>query len=439
MRSEPSSAAGRIDQEVEKLVRHALKEVPYYRDAYAGGASALSDLAVLGKASVRGRELAFLTDGFVPSGLLFVETSGTTGTPLRRYYKSVEGTRAALPLWKARRWYGVTSPRMQACRFSSDENDEGRAKVRGSVLSLSVRDLSDAAFQEYHDALHQHRPVWFQVVPSVAGLFSRWLAERGLTGPDSLRLIELNSEPTLPGDRSAIRTAFPSAQLADHYGSKETWCVAYECPQSVRHIMTENLTVEVLTDNGPAAHGTGALIVTNHRFQTMPLLRYDLGDRVTVRAAECGCGLSGPAIDVVEGRIAEYALGDAGEPVYQTFFDIGVRRALKAWPGSIARYQFRQTGAELTAVIEPGRAWTPEAGRVLAEYLKPTFFASEVSVLLGGVVHLPGRKFRSIYSQGPDRPGDARRPVAQDVADSFRIGASPAPSTIGTGAQHAGR
>ncbi|MGE7386047.1 hypothetical protein ACQKM2_11305 [Streptomyces sp. NPDC004126] len=439
MGSEPSGSAGRAGQEVESLVRHALKEVPHYREAYPGGASALSDLAVLGKAGVRGRESAFLTDGYVPSDLLFVETSGTTGTPLRRYYRSVEGTRAAMPLWKARRWYGVTSPRLPACRFSSDENDEGRAKVRGSVLSLSVRDLSDAAFQEYHDALLRHRPVWFQVVPSVAGLFGRWLTERGLTGPDSLRLIELNSEPTLPGDRSAIRTAFPSARLADHYGSKETWCVAYECPLGVRHVLTENLTVEVLTEDGPASHGTGALIVTNHRFRTMPLLRYDLGDRVTVRAEECGCGRSGPAIEVVEGRIAEYAVGDGGEPVYQTFFDIGVRRALKAWPGSIARYQFRQTGAELTTVIEPGRAWTPEAGRVLAEYLKPTFFASEVSVLLGDVLHEPGRKFRSVLSQGPDRPGDGRRTAAHDAADGFRTGAGPAPSVGGTGVQHAER
>lgn len=390
---------GVIDEVADGLARYATRHVPYYRDAVPGPVSGLSDLPVLDKREVRGSEERFIADGVVVADLLSQTTSGTTGMPLRRFYLPAEGARAGMVLWRARRWYGVTAPRLPSCRFFSDPDGIGPVAVRDGVLSLSVRDLSDSAFASYHEALHEHRPVWLQVVPSVAARFCQWMADHGLSGPDSVRLVELNSEATLATDGRVIERAFPNARLADHYGSKETWCVSYQCQQGGRHVMTDSVLVEVLTDDGRLADfGTGDLVVTSRLFRAMPLLRYRLGDRVTVGPGPCRCGREGPLLERIEGRIAEYAVGDGGEPVYQTYFDIGVRQLMERWPGSVRRYQFVQTGSTLEAVLEPGPGWAGEAAQRLDRYLRSTFSGSEIRIVTRPIPDIPDRKFRSVLS-----------------------------------------
>ncbi|MFB7667280.1 hypothetical protein ACFC1R_25615 [Kitasatospora sp. NPDC056138] len=383
---------------IDELVKYSVENVPYYRHRYSGADVAFAELEVLEKRAVAGREEEFISDEYAVRDLLFNSTSGTTGVPLRRYFRASEASRTAMPLWRARRRYGVVDPRLPSCRFYSDDHGRGRVSSDDHLLSLSVRDLSDSAFAAYHAAMTEHRPVWFQVVPSVAGRFSRWMLSHGLSGPSSLRLIELNSEITMPTDRADIAAAFPSALLADHYGSKETWCISYECFRGRRHVLTENMHVEVLTDRGVASTGTGRLVVTSRHFRTMPLLRYCLGDRVTLSFGQCECGRSGSEVERVDGRISEYAVGDAGEPVYQTFFDIGVRRSLSRWPRSIGRYQFHQIGRTLEVWIEPGERWSAEVADSLVHYLQPTFFDSDIRVVPMDIAEIPHRKFRSVIS-----------------------------------------
>ncbi len=385
-----------------ELARFAIESVPYYRERYAGRVENLDAFDVLPKDAVLGQEQRFLADGRSLDTLLFNATSGTTGTPLRRYYDVSEAARVALPLWRARRWYGITDPRMPSCRFFSDEHDNGPVLLQANVLSLSVRDLSDAAFAEYHAALHSHQPLWFQAVPSVTGRFSRWMLKQGLRGPESLRLIELNSESTLATDRRDIEAAFPGARLADHYGSKETWCVSYQCPHGSRHVMADSLDVEVLTGGHLAAEGRGSLVVTNRHFRSMLLIRYLLGDHVSISRESCACGRPGPLLDAVEGRTGQYAVGDRGESVYETYFDIGIRQVIGRWPGSVLRYQFVQNGARLTAVIEPGPSWSDQASAALHAYLRPVFQDSDIHITTGAVADVPGKKFRNIIS---DRVG----------------------------------
>ena len=90
----------------------------------------------------------------------------------------------------------------------------------------------------------------------------------------------------------------------DRYASKEVYDIAYQCPITNNlHINSELMLVEVLDDdNKQCAPGqSGRIVVTSFYNTVQPIIRYELGDLVTL-AEPCACGRSLPAISSLDGR-----------------------------------------------------------------------------------------------------------------------------------------
>jgi phenylacetate-coenzyme A ligase PaaK-like adenylate-forming protein len=111
------------------------------------------------------------------------------------------------------------------------------------------------------------------------------------------------SEWVEPAARARIEAAFGSP-LRDSYAASEFLALGFECPRRWLHVNADWAVLEPVdaelrpVSPGETSHTT---LVTNLANRAQPVVRHDLGDRVTVQPEPCSCGSPLPAVRV-EGR-----------------------------------------------------------------------------------------------------------------------------------------
>ncbi|RPF20747.1 phenylacetate--CoA ligase family protein [Myceligenerans xiligouense] len=152
--------------------------------------------------------------------------------------------------------------------------------------------------------------VWKTFQPTVVfaapGVFlqmTRLLAQRGvladLTAP--VRTVMLLGEVSVPAMRRRLAGTWDAAVLDASYGSTETGTLAATCPEDSLHLLSGSNYFELNTEEGimPPRPGTGGrLVVTPLNLHARPLVRYDTGDEVVLRAG-CACGDPSPVVEPV--------------------------------------------------------------------------------------------------------------------------------------------
>lgn len=117
------------------------------------------------------------------------------------------------------------------------------------------------------------------------------------------REIWTGGETLSAASRAFVRHAF-ACPVANSYGASEFLSLAFECPLGVLHLNSDWAILEPIDAHGrrvPPGHAGVTTLLTNLANHLQPLIRYDLGDRVTLREACCNCGSHLPAIEV-QGR-----------------------------------------------------------------------------------------------------------------------------------------
>ena len=92
--------------------------------------------------------------------------------------------------------------------------------------------------------------------------------------------------------------------VVNSYGASEFLSLACECRCGRLHLNADWVILETVDEAGaavPADQAGATTLLTNLANHVQPLIRYDIGDRVTLRSEACACGSSLPVIDV-EGR-----------------------------------------------------------------------------------------------------------------------------------------
>jgi putative adenylate-forming enzyme len=131
------------------------------------------------------------------------------------------------------------------------------------------------------------------------------LAEEQAAGRLRLRLREVwtGGECLAPASRARLRAIF-DCPVRDSYGASEFLPLAWECRYLHLHLNADWVFLEpVDADQRPVAPGTRShsVLLTNLANRVQPLIRYNLGDAVTMHDAPCPCGSAFPALSV-EGR-----------------------------------------------------------------------------------------------------------------------------------------
>lgn len=205
----------------------------------------------------------------------------------------------------------------------------------------------------------------------------------------------------------AIESAF-GCRVTERYLSSEVPALTSQCRNGAFHVNTDWYILEPVDANYrpvPAGTTSHTVLVTNLANRVQPLIRYDLGDRVTLATEPCPCGSPFPVVGI-DGRAGDLLSFGARDGGAVTVLPLALGTVIEETPG-VRRFQAIRTGpGNLTVRLEtwPSDA-LDEVRRVVTERLGEYF-----AVLGAGPVaiehtdELPrpdaSGKFRQVWSAG---------------------------------------
>jgi phenylacetate-coenzyme A ligase PaaK-like adenylate-forming protein len=324
-------------QRLEELVGLARERAPFYGELYRGlpqGEHRLADFPVVTKRELMAHFDAAVTDAEVNAARVrdFIADADCAGQPLLGRYAvwTSSGTTGepgmfvhdgrALAVYEALqavRFRHLASPVALAAAFVADDryalvgatggHFAGNATVQrlcwlhpwlaGRLRLFSILEQPAALIRH----LNEYRPTLLATYPTAASL----LAEAQRSGALAIRPREIwtGGERLSGAQRSQIAEAF-GCVVRDDYGASEFPAIAWDCGHGALHVNADWILLEPVDEHhrpvppGVASH---TALLTNLANRVQPLIRYDLGDSVTLLDRACTCGSTLLAIQV-EGR-----------------------------------------------------------------------------------------------------------------------------------------
>jgi len=332
-----------------QMLRYASKEVPYYRQQWEArrnkgerlSVELLQNWPVLSKDSLRDQPRAFVADGVNLHSQIVEHTSGTTGKPLTLWLSN-DSVRQWYALFEARwrGWYGLSRHDRWGILGGQMVTPYKQVKPPFWVwnaglnqLYLSSYHLAPQNIPAYLDALQNHKLVYLLGYASSLFSLAQLAIEQNLNIP-VLKAVISNAEPLYAHQREVISRAF-QCPVYDTYGLSENVCAASECLHGQLHLWPEVGVTEILDDENDAAlpvGETGRIVCTGLLNMSMPLIRYDVGDRGFLsKQTTCPCGRSLPILGGIEGRKDDVLFTSDGrrigrlDPVFKA--DLPIREA----------------------------------------------------------------------------------------------------------------
>jgi putative adenylate-forming enzyme len=315
-------------RELAALRHFAAEHSPFYRRYHHGLAGApLHDLPVLTKATMMDNFDNLVTDRSLrlPDLQAYLENLHGNEPFAGRYFVSAtsgsSGRKSIIPSdpheWatiiasygRANEWAGIHAGPLHPVRMavvSSTTAWHQSSRVAATVRSpfiTSVRLDAAAPLPDIVAQLNELRP---DVLIGYASMI-RALADEQLAGQLHItpRAVNSSSE-VLTGEARAMATRAWQIPPFNVYAATETGGIAAECAQHHGlHLFEDLLIPEVVDDTYqpvPAGQPGDRLLVTVLSSRTLPLIRYEMTDRVTLATEPCPDGLPFRLLASIEGR-----------------------------------------------------------------------------------------------------------------------------------------
>lgn len=373
------------DEKLRRLVRHAYRNVPYYRAKMQElslrpedirGQQDLAKLPFLTKADIR-QHLHFdiMSENHEKSEILRISTSGSTGEPFVCYADRVQLEFRWAATLRAQEWTGYRfgDPTVRLWHQTIGMSPTQAAKERAdAILSnrtfVPVFEMTDESLAKTMELIAGIEPTLLDGYAEALDFLAHYVKSAGSSGVRPRAI--MSSAQTLPEpSRKLIEEAF-GCRVFDKYGSREFSGIAYECEAHAgHHVVAEGYIVEILKDGRPVHPGElGEVVVTDLNNYCMPFIRYRIGDLAEALDPDeaCSCGRGAPRIGSIQGRVQSIIQGTEGHYVPGTFF----AHYLKELDYAIKRFQVVQDkpGAITFRVVKGGRFSQRVLDEVLAEF-----------------------------------------------------------------------
>ncbi|MGA2551216.1 MAG: AMP-binding protein [Burkholderiaceae bacterium] len=328
----------RAKQRLGRLVRHAQTHSALYRNAYRGvdlEEPVLGSLPIMRKRSLMHHFNDWVTDPNIQTESLHAflsdpnaigcdylgryaawRSSGTTGEPGIFLHST-----SALAIYSAIELARFGAAAIAGALVRHDRDCSGKAVLIAATGGhfagismwerlrrqnpwfaerLSVVSVLDP-LEAIAKSLRDLRPSTLSSYPTVLVALAD-LQRRGLL---DLRLesVWCGGEWLSPDMRHLIEGAF-GCPVVNEYGTSEAPALACECSAGWMHVNSDWFVLEAIDRDGhpvPDGHASESCLLTNLANLAQPLIRYELGDSITVRPDRCECGSPFPALRV-EGR-----------------------------------------------------------------------------------------------------------------------------------------
>ena len=165
-------------------------------------------------------------------------------------------------------------------------------------------------------ALNAFDPTVIATYPSVAAMLAEEV-ERGAL-KSKPKEVWTGGETLSAGVRQHVEHTM-DCSVRNSYGASEFMAIGWECAHGHMHANTDWLILEPVDAAGqpvPPGQQSHTTLLTNLANHVQPLIRYDLGDQLTVHPEPCACGSPLPVISVL-GRRDEplVMLADNGQKI----------------------------------------------------------------------------------------------------------------------------
>jgi phenylacetate-CoA ligase len=250
-------------------------------------------------------------------------------------------------------------------------------------MSLDAGDPVDALVEK----LNGYQPTAMMVYPSVMQILAaQQMAGRLRIAP---RHIECTSEVLTADAREAITQAF-GVVPGNLYAASECGCLAASCAANDGLHLSEDLLIVENVDESDRPVPDGAMgaktLVTVLANRTLPLIRYELSDRIVVEPSPCKCGKPYARIREVGGRQGDVVHLPGRDGADVTIAPAQIAACLRGSP--VKQWQLRVTpdGVSIACVCEASE-----------------FQEADVLGRLGALLTASGAQFLEIRASRADR------------------------------------
>jgi phenylacetate-CoA ligase len=327
---------------LEPLLRHARRNVPFYRDTkrldplfrHDGSIDweRWNEIPLLTRKEVQNNFEALQADQLGPEhgGTWILSTSGSTGEPV----KVLNSAAAGRIVWAAQLLRDLERHRVDPTRRLAFLSPW--AKMTDSAVptpssnywyppfaEIELRgerfDLTDTRpIAELIERLIQIRPNYLRVQPIALELLCANDREGRLADLGIETVMTVGEHFSFDSKRDV--SLHLGCRIMDHYASQECGRIATTCPVCTRfHVDAEVNVVDVVDESGhqvvPGA--TGWIAVTPLYNYAMPLIRYDHADQAIVGVPD-DCPVKLPVLDAVLGKEREAFLFADGTTIRPT-------------------------------------------------------------------------------------------------------------------------
>lgn len=317
----PEALRDKQDAALNRIVRHAQASTAHYAQSVTNRSPAwfsewpgLDGLEPMQKSWLREYPERFISSN-APGRHEHKTTSGSTGHPITVVKNRDALARERAATWRAYGWAGIPVAAPQALLWGFPHSAKGRIRARlfdflANRKRLSMFGVREEDLVRFHGDLLRFRPYYLYGYVSAIAEFIRFLDTTRQSLPTSVRCLVTTAELLDAGTRRLLEEK-TGLRVFNEYGCGEVGSIAHECEQGRLHVMSDNLVLECLTDQGLPA-GLGELAVTDLHNTAMPLVRYRLGDLGRLSDEPCPCGRPHPVLERIVGRAYDMLVGLSG-------------------------------------------------------------------------------------------------------------------------------
>ena len=347
------------------LLRHAIKNSPYYHDRINYDPFLKCDDTEFYN---NFHNLPFLTKEQLISHKSEINTyyrkwssakttGGSTGEPVTIFKNPGALARERAATWRCYEWAGVSIGDKQARFWGVPHNNQERVKAKlidfvTNRQRISAFNLTEEALLTYYKTLIKYRPHYLYGYVTVIEEFARYIKENSLPPIPSLKSIITTSEVLSNPARSYIQDVF-GVKIFNEYGCGEVGSIAHECEYGSMHIVADNLYLEI-DGNGEQ----GEIVVTDYFNFATPLVRYKVGDFATIDHGECACGRTLPMLKGIHGRAYDMVHTTDGRSLHPEAI-MYIFEAIQKKSGSFKQFQAIQEDLDKFVInIVPTKRWS---------------------------------------------------------------------------------
>jgi phenylacetate-CoA ligase len=176
-----------------------------------------------------------------------------------------------------------------------------------NVRYYSTFHLSRENLSEYLEDLMNFKPQYLVGFPSSIVEIVRFGNKSKIDFPKNVIKAIFPTAETITSEVRYDIESFFQTKMYNQYASSEGAPFIFECDNGKLHLELQSGVFEVL-DNYDTPTRSGRLVVTSFTTHGTPLIRYDIGDSISLEneSVKCNCGNNNPIVKEILGRIDDF-------------------------------------------------------------------------------------------------------------------------------------